>query len=199
MPLLAEAQALSRRYSAVPVTLTFHSDTETPVSAFLKLRGSGCAFLLESAEQDRRLGRYSFLGVDPREVLRLQGETVNIVNGDGEITFDISDSLSDPFDLVADRVWRREVSPMPAHLGNLPFQGGAVGYFGFDLVRQFEAEVPHGSSLERQIAQVGRHWRHFAPPYAIRHQVKGIGERIAYVERDLAIPVDDVHRFPLET
>jgi len=169
MPLLAEAQALSRRYSAVPVTLTFHCDTETPVSAFLKLRGSGCAFLLESAEQDRRLGRYSFLGVDPREVLRLQGETVNIVNGDGEITFDISDSLSDPFDLVADRVWRREVSPMPAHLGNLPFQGGAVGYFGFDLVRHVERlpqpppddlDLPDAAFLIADVLVVFDHMEH---------------------------------------
>src|SRR5262249_2639920 len=47
----------------------FVDDTETPVSAFLKLRGSGPAFLLESAEQGR-LGRYSFLGFQPRAVLR---------------------------------------------------------------------------------------------------------------------------------
>lgn len=141
-PSLEKVQALGRRYDAVPVALTFHSDTETPVSAFLKLRGSGCAFLLESAEQDRRLGRYSFLGTDPREILRLKGEAVTISNGAGEHAFDLSRSHGDPFRMVADRVRRREVSPAPPSVGDLPFLGGAVGYFGFDLVRHVERLPP---------------------------------------------------------
>ena len=45
-------------------------DCETPVSAFLKLRGAGPAFLLESAEQGQRVGRWSFIGYKPRGVLR---------------------------------------------------------------------------------------------------------------------------------
>ncbi len=58
---------LSARYNVIPVVHRFLDDTETPVSAFLKLRqGAGC-FLLESAEQGMRLGRYSFLGIKPGE------------------------------------------------------------------------------------------------------------------------------------
>ena len=57
-------------HNLVPVCETFIEDCETPVSAFLKLRGSGPAFLLESAEQGQRVGRWSFIGYKPRKVLR---------------------------------------------------------------------------------------------------------------------------------
>ena len=54
----------------MPLRHTFVADTETPVSAYLKLRGGGPSFLLESAEQGQRFGRWSFLGYRPRSVLR---------------------------------------------------------------------------------------------------------------------------------
>ena len=55
--------------NVIPVTHTFIEDCETPVSAFLKLRGDGPAFLLESAEQGQRVGRWSFIGYRPRDVV----------------------------------------------------------------------------------------------------------------------------------
>src|SRR3954451_10188360 len=57
--------AVAADHNVIPVTETFIADTETPVSAFLKLRGTGPAFLLESAEQGQRVGRWSFIGVEP--------------------------------------------------------------------------------------------------------------------------------------
>ena len=68
-PDIDRARELSRSATVVPVRYRFIDDTETPVSAFLKLRGDGPAFLLESAEQGR-LGRWSFLGFRPRAILR---------------------------------------------------------------------------------------------------------------------------------
>src|SRR5215212_1605310 len=62
--------AVAADHNVIPVTETFIADTETPVSAFLKLRGTGPAFLLESAEQGQRVGRWSFIGVEPRKVVR---------------------------------------------------------------------------------------------------------------------------------
>ena len=64
-PRLEEARELARDYNVIPLRHTFIDDIETPVSAFLKLRGRGPAFLLESAEQGQRFGRYSFLGFRP--------------------------------------------------------------------------------------------------------------------------------------
>ena len=68
-PELDRARELAERANVIPVRYRFIDDLETPVSAFLKLRGDGPAFLLESAEQGR-LGRWSFLGFMPRSVLR---------------------------------------------------------------------------------------------------------------------------------
>ena len=63
---------LAREHTLVPLRHTFVADTETPVSAYLKLRGDGPSFLLESAEQGQRFGRWSFLGCRPRTVIRLE-------------------------------------------------------------------------------------------------------------------------------
>jgi anthranilate synthase component I len=104
-----------------PVVERFVDDCETPVSAFLKLRaselGGGPCYLLESAEQGR-LGRYSFLGFSPRETLIWR------LGDDG-----------DPYALAAELVGRHRLEnreELPA------FPGGAVGIFGYDLVRTVE-------------------------------------------------------------
>ena len=65
-PGLDEVRELAREHNLVPLRHTFIADCETPVSAYLKLRGGGPSFLLESAEQGQRVGRWSFLGFRPR-------------------------------------------------------------------------------------------------------------------------------------
>ncbi len=124
-PSLEEARELARDYNLIPLRHTFIADTETPVSAFLKLRGrrggwgSGSpGFLLESAEQGQRMGRYSFIGVRPRKVLRWS-------LGDG----------GDPYAIAEAEVKRFTQAPLA---DGPPFAGGAVGLFGYDLVRTVE-------------------------------------------------------------
>jgi len=60
-------------------------DLDTPVSAFLKLKKAGSKFLLESVEKGEKLGRYSFIGLNPSPVLRINNNTM-ILN-DEEIYF----------------------------------------------------------------------------------------------------------------
>ncbi len=115
---------LDGAYNLIPVCESFIADCETPVSAFLKLRAlapSEPAFLLESADQGQRVGRWSFIGVRPRSVLR----------------WSLGDP-GDPYALAAEHVARfRQAPPAdPAH--GAPFMGGAVGFFGYDLVRTVE-------------------------------------------------------------
>src|ERR671934_635246 len=125
-----EVLELARHHSVVPLRHTFISDTETPVSAYLRLRGEGPSFLLESAEQGQRFGRWSFLGVQPRSVIRLEHGVLTV--GGEEREFD------DPYLAVAEELERYKVAP----LADLPpFSGGAVGMFGYDLVRWFEPTV----------------------------------------------------------
>jgi anthranilate synthase component 1 len=130
-PSLEEARALAAQGNVVPVRTRFVDDCETPVSAFLKLRageepGAPC-FLLESAEQGQ-VGRYSFVGIRPRSILRWS-EGV-LTEGD-EPPVD----APDPYGAVAERLARYELAPVE---GLPPFAGGAVGFFGYDLVRTVE-------------------------------------------------------------
>ena len=136
-PSLEEVRALARTYNLIPVGQTFIDDCQTPVSAFLKLRDelddsraarSGeagrrargrrePAFLLESADQGR-VGRYSFIGLRPRHVLR----------------WSLGDP-GDPYALAQAELSRFSAAP----LADLPpFAGGAVGMFAYDLVRTVE-------------------------------------------------------------
>jgi anthranilate synthase component 1 len=112
---------LAAEHNLIPVTHSYIEDCETPVSAFLKLRELApgqAAFLLESAEQGQRVGRYSFIGLRPRRVLRWS------LGDDG-----------DPYTLSASEVARYRQAPVP---DAPPFTGGAVGFFGYDLVRTVE-------------------------------------------------------------
>ena len=129
-PSLEEVRELARSHTLVPLRHTFIDDIETPVSAYLKLRGDGPSFLLESAEQGRRFGRWSFIGVSPRTVIRLEGDTLTV--GGEPRAFD------DPYAAVADELARYHVPPLA---GLPPFSGGAVGLFGYDLVRHAEPTV----------------------------------------------------------
>jgi anthranilate synthase component I len=116
-PSLEAVRTLARNHNLIPLRETFIDDCQTPVSAFLKLREQGPAFLLESAEQGR-VGRYSFIGFRPRSVLRWS-------YGDG----------GDPYALAQAELRRFR----PAELPGLPsFAGGAVGVFAYDLVRTVE-------------------------------------------------------------
>src|SRR3954453_19543601 len=134
-PTLDEVRALAREHSLVPLRHTFIADTETPVSAYLKLRGSGPSFLLESAEGGQRVGRWAFLGVHPRSVMRLD---------DGVLTVDGQPrEFDDPYAAVSDELSRYRAAP----LADLPpFAGGAVGLFGYDLVRYAEPSVGNRQS-----------------------------------------------------
>src|SRR5919199_2813281 len=129
-PSLEEVRELAREHTLVPLRHTFVADTETPVSAYLKLRGGGPSFLLESAEQGQRFGRWSFIGAQQRAVMRLE---------DGRLTVDGEPrEHDDPYAAVADELGRYRLAPADALP---PFAGGAVGMFGYDLVRTFEPTV----------------------------------------------------------
>src|ERR671935_2098404 len=113
-PSLEQVRELAEAHSVVPLRHTFISDTETPVSAYLRLRGEGPSFLLESAEQGQRFGRWSFLGVQPRSVIRLENGVLT-VRGERR-------DFDDPYAAVAKELERYKVAPLP---DLPPFSGGA--------------------------------------------------------------------------
>ncbi|HEV2723091.1 MAG TPA: hypothetical protein VGV10_00505, partial [Thermoleophilaceae bacterium] len=133
-PTLEEVRELASESTLVPLRHTFIDDCETPVSAYLKLRGDGPSFLLESSEQGQRFGRWSFLGFQPRTLIRLQ-DGVLTVGGERR-------EAHDPYATVALEIERYSVAPLE---GLPPFAGGAVGLFGYDLVRHAEPSVGPGN------------------------------------------------------
>ncbi|MEW6581168.1 MAG: anthranilate synthase component I [Actinomycetota bacterium] len=131
-PGIEDVRAAAGRHGQVPLVHSFIADCETPVSAFLKLRDGGPCFLLESAEEGQRLGRYSMIGIAPQAVIRGEGDRLVLRRpGGAEEALD----AADPFGAVEDAVAAVRMAPPPEPLA---FWGGAVGYFGYDLVRRVE-------------------------------------------------------------
>jgi anthranilate synthase component 1 len=130
---------IARQGALVPVYRELPADLETPVSVYLKLRGHGASFLLESVEKAEQIGRYSFLGIDPRRQIRSRGDEVTIVDNGHTECRQFAEG-QDPLHVVADEVARYQpVAPLHKVATGLPrFYGGAVGYMGYDLVRFFE-------------------------------------------------------------
>lgn len=108
------------------------ADLETPVSLYLKLRGDGASFLLESVEGGERIARYSFIGVQPRAEYILRDEEIEVKDEHGSRVINVE---GDPT-----RFLQNEMDRFPAlRVPNAPrFTGGLVGFLGFESVRFFE-------------------------------------------------------------
>jgi anthranilate synthase component 1 len=133
-PDLESFKALSLKGNLVPVYKEILADTETPVSAALKLGGSP-SFLLESMIGGEKWARYSFLGSRPSRVLRSRGKKVEIKDDKmGTRRYE----TGNPLEMV-----KKELTAYkPVDVKGLPrFYGGLVGYIGYDMVRFFE-EIP---------------------------------------------------------
>ena len=131
LPSASDFLKLSRKHTLVPVYRTVTADLETPVSAFLRIAAEEPeAFLLESVEGGKHVGRYTFIGIEPYKKLVSRGDQITLHEGRRQRTFtgDIFDELK-----------RALSGHTPAKLPGLPpFTAGAVGFFAYDVVRQIE-------------------------------------------------------------
>ena len=125
---------LARPNTLVPVWRDCLLDADTPVSAFAKLRREPFSFLLESAPAGGETwARYTFLGTEPRRAWRLRDHTVD--EWTPERGWHGAAEHDDPLASLRDRVTQYEPADVP-ELG--AFWSGAVGYFGYDVVRLIE-------------------------------------------------------------
>ncbi|HHW39913.1 MAG TPA: anthranilate synthase component I [Syntrophomonadaceae bacterium] len=106
------------------------ADLETPISVFKKTAAGEYTYLLESVEGGERIARYSIIGFDPLVIFRAKGDAVEIEDAGGKRTV-----RGDPLGALKELMSGLRVGPLP---GEPRFFGGAVGYFGYDLVRHFE-------------------------------------------------------------
>jgi anthranilate synthase component 1 len=129
-------------YNRIPLMVEAFADLETPLSLYLKLahgRGDGAnSFLLESVVGGERFGRYSFIGLPARTLLRASGfgsEARTEVVRDGVV---VETNHGNPLDFIAAYQRRFKVALRPG----LPrFCGGLAGYFGYDAVRYIEKKL----------------------------------------------------------
>ena len=135
-PSKKEFLKLSKRGNLVPVYKRVLADLETPVSAFIKMSGGSYSYLLESAEGQEKIGRFSFIGSSPSLVFKSKGSLIEIIRkGKKKERFR---TQRDPLDELKGLM----ASFKFVNIEGLPrFCGGLVGYLGYDMVRFFE-ELP---------------------------------------------------------
>jgi anthranilate synthase component 1 len=131
-PSREEFRGLAQRGNLVPVFAELPADLDTPLSAFLRLRPGPYAFLLESVEGGEKWARYSFLGSDPLMVFTARDGQSTLRGPDGKTE---RLAAGNPLRTLRDLLGRFH----PVAVPGLPrFQGGAVGYLAYDVVRHVE-------------------------------------------------------------
>jgi len=133
-----EFRALAAQgYDRIPLISVCLADLETPLSVYCKLNEPGqrrMTFLLESVEGGERFGRFSFIGLAARTVIRSRDDLTEVIQ-DGEV---IERHRGDPLAFLRDFRGRMRVAVRPG----LPrFCGGLAGYFGYELVRFIEPRL----------------------------------------------------------
>lgn len=147
-PTFDEFVSLAQQGNVVSVVAEFVADTETPVSAFKKIARGGCSFLFESTEKNDVSGRFSFVGTEPRTIIRSCERTLRVVENNVERCFETN---TDPLDEVRRLLGHYQVVSRP----ELPrFAGGAVGFLSYDSVRFFEPTVPIPARDELQLPEM---------------------------------------------
>ncbi len=128
--------ALSEQgFNRIPVYQEVLADLDTPLSTYLKLAQGKYSYLLESVQGGEKWGRYSMIGLPARRVLKVFGHKVQIEQ-DGQVVSETE--VDDPLDYIAEYQKQFNV----AKIDELPrFDGGLVGYFGYDVVRYVEKRL----------------------------------------------------------
>jgi anthranilate synthase component 1 len=122
---------LSRHATLIPVAKAVSADLLTPVGAFLSIAArQKYAFLLESVEGGEKIGRYTFLGAQPRTVITARGNDAIVREGRP-----VTKRTGSVVELLRERLREHRPAQVP---GLPPFTSGGVGYFAYDMVRQFE-------------------------------------------------------------
>jgi len=129
----------SQGFNRIPLITEALADLETPLSLYLKLAGGGkLSFLLESVVGGERFGRYSFIGLPARTLIRATGRVAEVIT-DGAVVERVE---GNPLEFV--ERWQERLKPAVA--AGLPrFCGGLAGYFGYDTVRHIEPRLANVS------------------------------------------------------
>ncbi len=126
---------LSQGYNRVPLVREVLADLDTPLSTYLKLANAPYSYLFESVQGGEKWGRYSIIGLPARTVVKISGYQVDVFNN---YQLESSETVSDPLAWIEDykaKIKVPEIAGMPR------FNGGLVGYFGYETIRYIEPRL----------------------------------------------------------
>jgi anthranilate synthase component 1 len=138
-PSLDEFLKLAAQGNLIPVTRRVLADFETPLSAYRKISGQGESFLFESVEGGEHIGRYSFVGCNPRAIIKQTGNRAEVIeNGNVTESFAVGKDVKDGLEVVERVMKNYRAVAVPG----LPrFTGGAVGFIGYEFIHDVEPVV----------------------------------------------------------
>ncbi len=150
-PSREEFRELAKKGNVIPVYTELIADSESPVAAFQKIDDAdsgGHSFLLESAEKNDQVGRYSFVGSNPRAIFESNGRNIRITEGGKTREYE---AAGDPLTELQQFMAQYRVVELP----DLPrFTGGAVGFIAYDVVRFFEPSIAAPPKDELQLPEM---------------------------------------------
>ncbi len=126
---------LAEGYDRVPLVREVLADLDTPLSTYLKLANGPYSYLFESVQGGEKWGRYSMIGLPARTIIKVTGNDVE-VSTDHKV--DSTETVDDPLTWIEDykdKIKVPEIEGMPR------FNGGLVGYFGYETIRYIEPKL----------------------------------------------------------
>ncbi|GAA0401489.1 anthranilate synthase component I [Cocleimonas flava] len=126
---------LSEGYNRVPLVREILADLDTPLSTYLKLANGPYSYLFESVQGGEKWGRYSIIGLPAKTIIKVTDRDIDVIT-DGETVS--SETVSDPLEWIEnykDSIKVPEIEGMPR------FNGGLVGYFGYETIRYIEPKL----------------------------------------------------------
>ncbi len=135
MTLAEFEQFIQQGYNRIPVSREVLADLDTPLSTYLKLANGPYSYLFESVHGGEKWGRYSIIGMPSDTIIKVYNNNVEITHK-GELIE--QNSCDDPLEWIEDYKRQYIVPDLP----DLPrFNGGLVGYFGYDTIRYIEPRL----------------------------------------------------------
>lgn len=135
-----EVKKLSEDYNIIPLTAEYYADMDTPISVFKRMQTKENCFLLESIGQNHVTARYSFIGRNPFISFKSLGDEITVTDYTGKTNIYKGKPMEELEKLVS--------SYRAPKLEGIPsFNGGAVGFFAYDIIRRYE-ELPDNNPDE---------------------------------------------------
>lgn len=148
-PSLKEVKKITTNqdYKVVPISMELYSDIKTPIETLKILKGiSTNVFILESADSTNKMGRYTFLGYDPKLELTCYNHKLKITTGTT-----IEEEVKHPNEYIR-KILKENKSP---RISGMPtFTGGLVGYFSYDYIKYGEQSLNLNANDEEKFNDV---------------------------------------------